>query len=518
MLYIEDFLELIEPFPQELRERLTEMREIDLKIQNETDKLDEKIDSFFQQCKKQKADWKIENSEEIRKEYLKLIENADDKVLISNQLYDLLEKYIKKLDQELQKFKLELEADHAGITSKLEQELSSKTLNEHVSLNKINSYSSLNLTFNNLNNQTNDDSDFTLCPSSSSDLMQMMLNSQNNFSLSENLNSTSNHKRKHSNFSEKSTNLISGNLFGRDDEDSSSSWNSSSLNLNNSILNINRKSSVNASSINKRTLSSSSRQTSNLDANLMNMINSSISLNNSSQKKPSLTGINIKNKKTKLDKNRIKKSRLTDLDYDDEAFDDDENARNDFYQTDEETNDETIEAPSEVTSSENGVNTIGNEDDDDLETDEDDQTSEDSEHKFKIPHKNSRNQYTNNHRQFKEEWNSGEDTNERYCICKDISYGDMIMCDNGLCETQWFHFVCVGLNSAPKGKWYCPKCVSDIKKKRKEKSLIISTSSNNTNLNMSINSMLNTTITASTSSTLTPGLSTNPNEFTSSNP
>jgi len=33
-------------------------------------------------------------------------------------------------------------------------------------------------------------------------------------------------------------------------------------------------------------------------------------------------------------------------------------------------------------------------------------------------------------RHFKDEWNSGEDTNEHYCICKDISYGDMIMCDN----------------------------------------------------------------------------------------
>lgn len=47
MLYIEDFLELIEPFPQEIRERLTEMRETDLQIQNETDKLDERIKSFF---------------------------------------------------------------------------------------------------------------------------------------------------------------------------------------------------------------------------------------------------------------------------------------------------------------------------------------------------------------------------------------------------------------------------------------------------------------------------------------
>lgn len=31
----------------------------------------------------------------------------------------------------------------------------------------------------------------------------------------------------------------------------------------------------------------------------------------------------------------------------------------------------------------------------------------------------------------KDDWrDSGEDTNEKYCICKDVSYGDMIMCDN----------------------------------------------------------------------------------------
>ena len=79
--------------------------------------------------------------------------------------------------------------------------------------------------------------------------------------------------------------------------------------------------------------------------------------------------------------------------------------------------------------------------------------------------------------------NSGEDTNERYCICKDVSYGDMIMCDNSRCSTQWFHFVCVGLNSAPKGKWFCPLCV-EFKKKRKEKNLnsILNSAQNQDNL------------------------------------
>jgi hypothetical protein len=38
------------------------------------------------------------------------------------------------------------------------------------------------------------------------------------------------------------------------------------------------------------------------------------------------------------------------------------------------------------------------------------------------------------------------------------------------CATQWFHFVCVGLNAAPKGKWFCPSCV-EIKKKRRERHL-----------------------------------------------
>ena len=61
-----------------------------------------------------------------------------------------------------------------------------------------------------------------------------------------------------------------------------------------------------------------------------------------------------------------------------------------------------------------------------------DTTSDELDNKLKLNKRN--NQNTNapitNNRPFKEDWNSSEDTNERYCICKDISYGDMIMCDN----------------------------------------------------------------------------------------
>lgn len=192
-----------------------------------------------------------------KKEYAKLLENADDKIQIASQLYDLIEKYIKKLDQELHKFKLELEADHAGITSKLEQVISSKNNPNDTSTNGLMTASSNCMGGLNLN----DESDFTLCSSTSNDLIMMMLNNNNpnnnsllnDHSMLNNSATTSSHKRKHSILNEKNylnqfntsnnNNIHSSNVNnlvnrGGEDEDSSSSWNSRlDLNVNNVINN-----------------------------------------------------------------------------------------------------------------------------------------------------------------------------------------------------------------------------------------------------------------------------------------
>jgi len=39
-----------------------------------------------------------------------------------------------------------------------------------------------------------------------------------------------------------------------------------------------------------------------------------------------------------------------------------------------------------------------------------------------------------------------------------VSYGEMIGCDNEQCSIEWFHFDCVRLTHKPKGKWFCPRC------------------------------------------------------------
>uniref|UniRef100_UPI0035901F9C inhibitor of growth protein 3 n=1 Tax=Myxine glutinosa TaxID=7769 RepID=UPI0035901F9C len=121
MLYLEDYLEMIEQLPMDLRDRFTEMREMDLQVQNAMDELEQRVKEFFNNAKNSKPEWREEQMEAIRKDYSKALEDADEKVQLANQIYDLVDRHLRKLDQELAKFKMELEADNAGITEILER-------------------------------------------------------------------------------------------------------------------------------------------------------------------------------------------------------------------------------------------------------------------------------------------------------------------------------------------------------------------------------------------------------------
>ncbi|XP_015371039.1 PREDICTED: inhibitor of growth protein 4-like [Diuraphis noxia] len=60
------------------------------------------------------------------------------------------------------------------------------------------------------------------------------------------------------------------------------------------------------------------------------------------------------------------------------------------------------------------------------------------------------------------------DPNEpTFCLCNQVSFGEMIGCDDPDCAIEWFHFGCVNLITKPKGKWFCPKCTKDKKKNKK---------------------------------------------------
>ncbi|KAK3383093.1 inhibitor of growth proteins N-terminal histone-binding-domain-containing protein [Lasiosphaeria ovina] len=58
---------------------------------------------------------------------------------------------------------------------------------------------------------------------------------------------------------------------------------------------------------------------------------------------------------------------------------------------------------------------------------------------------------------------AGDD--KKYCLCQNVSFGDMVACDNDDCPYEWFHWGCVGLKSEPNGKWFCPECAETMKRK-----------------------------------------------------
>jgi len=49
---------------------------------------------------------------------------------------------------------------------------------------------------------------------------------------------------------------------------------------------------------------------------------------------------------------------------------------------------------------------------------------------------------------------------QTYCICRHVSFGEMIACDDPDCDIEWFHVECVGLKPGEvnRGTWYCPRC------------------------------------------------------------
>jgi len=55
---------------------------------------------------------------------------------------------------------------------------------------------------------------------------------------------------------------------------------------------------------------------------------------------------------------------------------------------------------------------------------------------------------------------AGDD--KKYCLCQNVSFGDMVACDNDDCPYEWFHWGCVGLKSEPNGAWFCPVCIDTV--------------------------------------------------------
>ncbi|WVF66146.1 hypothetical protein IAT40_000886 [Kwoniella sp. CBS 6097] len=62
-----------------------------------------------------------------------------------------------------------------------------------------------------------------------------------------------------------------------------------------------------------------------------------------------------------------------------------------------------------------------------------------------------------------------EADSKTYCTCGQVSFGEMIGCDDDDCDIEWYHLTCLNLDKTPEGNWICPRCVERRKKHPKSK-------------------------------------------------
>jgi len=367
MLYLEDYLEMIEHLPNELRDRFTEMREIDLGVENTVDNLEARQKTFFNAASKMNAQQRQDEYNKIKKDYNKVIEEANEKHHIAEDCYGLVDRYLRKLDQELHKFQLELEADNRGITEVLEKR-------------------SLELD----------------APSSSRPSSMMM--KENRLPK----------RPKHTTIAHSSVDKLSR----RDDNllSQPSTFPLEQMGAGSSAIAAAASQALAATHYNVPGRRSSSLKAS-FEAISQGVATRDLSIGqelaSAATSALAATSSDV-NKKQKV---KHKTPGLGSLPLD-------------------------VVGGSLLEEVESGLVVDGGH--------------------LSLTSPALTPATPGGSQGSDQEWNY--DPNEpRYCVCNQVSYGDMVACDNEDCPYEWFHYPCVGISAPPKGKWYCAPCTATLK-------------------------------------------------------
>lgn len=405
-------MEMIEQLPMDLRDRFTEMREMDLQVQNATDQLEQKVNEFFVNAKKNKPEWREEQMEVIKKDYYKALEDADEKVQLANQIYDLVDRHLRKLDQELAKFKMELEADNAGITEILERRsLEMDSPSQPVNNHHVHSHT------------TTEKRKYSAAVHHTTEHVP-----EKKFK-SEALLSTLTSDASKENTPGCRTNSApsSNSVYSVSSSQPLASYNLSALpagpGAGAGAITMAAAQAVQATAQMKE-----GRRTSSLKASYEAIKNNDFQLGRefslpregagysssalASTLTQTLTPNTTSDSRGRKSKSSIKSSN---------------------HQSSSSSSSSSLSSCSSSSAL----------------------AQELSQQASALPESEANSQV---------DWTY--DPNEpRYCICNQVSYGEMVGCDNTDCPIEWFHYGCVGLTEAPKGKWYCPQCTAAMKRR-----------------------------------------------------
>lgn len=451
MLYLEDYLEMIEHLPQELRDRFTEMRELDLSVQNNMDSLEKRVRILFNGCRRNELQEPQADTEfnSIRKKYYSVLEDADEKVHLTSQMYDLVERYYRKLDSELYKFKCELEADNNGITEILEKRsLELDASSNSVANQKENRYFG-SVSSNNMTRSTSTTDHRSRSKPEKRRDSNLVVGTQieKRQAISNNITSTpvpavratTPHQLLPATPNQSVSSYIgAGNAIA--------AAASQAIAATQQMQHGRRTASLKASyeAIHNGTGNTSahdlllgSRDLTAAAHTSLQVIERDVNVFNTQKKhkkKFASSQANIINNSPSIGSNSNLGGNTTP-------------GQTSITNTPNIMQQHQQQIQSTQSSSSSGIHQPVENDANSLILNENgmvvEQTSEG-------------------------DWTY--DPNEpRYCICNQVSYGDMVACDNQVCPFEWFHYPCVGITSSPKGKWYCPECTASMRRRGSRK-------------------------------------------------
>ncbi|KAJ8686937.1 hypothetical protein QAD02_022731 [Eretmocerus hayati] len=454
MLYLEDYVEMIEHLPQELRDRFTELREMDLGVQNSVDSIEKKVKIFFSNAKKMKPNEKEAEYESIRKEYYKTLEDADEKVHLANQMYDLVERYLRRLDQELQKFKTELEADNRGITDILEKrslELDQPPTNSSQKENRYNltSSSSSSRSRDSHSHSRGEKRRDSNASSTSMDKRVALEKMPSTNSLPEARPSSANS----GSLMQQSASMPS--MAASPSPSMANSVGPVSYNLGHIGAGGNAIAAAASQAIAATQHMQHGRRTASLKASYDAINTGGVLVGEFSRELAGAaqTAIAAIQESSKKHKKKVSSSSIP-------------NARvvsPSVQQQQQQHHQQQLQQQSSVAvSAVQAQSGVQNQIQAQLTSATSSITSS------AVAAGTGTSAASTQAAQITDAENPDwtYDPNEpRYCICDQVSYGDMVACDNLDCPFEWFHYPCVNITSPPKGKWYCPQCTSSMKRR-----------------------------------------------------
>lgn len=374
------------------------------------DQLEQRVNEFFTNAKKNKPEWREEQMEIIKKDYYKALEDADEKVQLANQIYDLVDRYLRKLDQELAKFKMELEADNAGITEILErrslemdspsQPVNNHHVHSHVTVEKR-KYST-----------------------------------------------PSHHTTEHVPEKKFKSEALLSTLTSDASKENTPGCRVNSTSSTNSVYNVNSSQSLSSYNLSPLPVVPTA------GAGAISMA-AAQAVQATAQMKDGRRTSSLKASYEAV-KNSDFLSREFALSRESSGFTSSALAN-------------TLAQPltsSNSSDSRTGRKTKGNTKSSNHQSSSSSSSSSLSScsSSSALAHELVQNTVTESDTSGQLDWTY--DPNEpRYCICNQVSYGEMVGCDNQDCPIEWFHYGCVGLTEAPKGKWYCPQCTAAMKRR-----------------------------------------------------